>query len=184
VRPQVRFQLAQWVPPKLQGRKLELIYAGEVDGRSLTNLYTATRGAGPTITLVEVLSTGEVLGMFASHSWQVSSAVRGDGTCFVCRFGDGNVDDSVVYKWQPSFGSSDDESNESNGSTEQFMIATPIMMDMGSGALRLNEDMTIAFSGPSATFNNKVLVREKEGSSKEESFDVAGVEVYRFQSPW
>ena len=73
----LRYNLAQWVPAKLQGRKLELLYSTDVDGRSLDTLYGSCSFTfcGPTITLMEVLETGQILGMFSSQAWKKTDKV-------------------------------------------------------------------------------------------------------------
>jgi hypothetical protein len=185
---QLRFQLAQWVPPKMQSRKLELVYASDVDGKTLSNLYAATKSAGATITLVEVLATGEIVGMYASHSWHAATSVYGDGTCFVCKFGGGGV----KYGWVPSSSSNgeeeeeDDDDDGDNHGSDQFMLSTSAFMLMGgngdgSASLKLGEDLALGFSAESSVFRNAALV---EGVKARDGFDTAAVEVYRFASPF
>ena len=107
--PGLRYNLAQWVPPKIQGRKMELLYSTDCDGRGLDVLFDSCSftSCGPTVTLVEVLETGSILGLYTSGPWRSVRKVYGDGTCFVCTF-----EPPRVFKWAPKLSGSSSEDED------------------------------------------------------------------------
>lgn len=177
----LRYNLAQWVPPKIQGRKMEMLYSTECDGRGLDMLFQSCSftSCGPTITLVEVLSTGAVLGLYTSGPWRSIKKVYGDGTCFVCKFSP----DPKAYKWEPKSGSTssdDDGSGVELAVNEQFMTTADGFIAMGANptggaAIRINQELTEGWTERTDTFGNEPLV---EGGM----FEIGRVECYRFAS--
>jgi hypothetical protein len=160
---------------------MELLYSTECDGRGLDILFDSCSftSCGPTIALVEVLSTGCVLGLYTSVPWRSVRRVYGDGTCFVCAF-----EPPKAYKWAPKSGSSSEDEDGGRAPelavNEQFMTTAEGFIAMGANptggaAIRLNQDLTSGWTERTDTFGNEPLV---EGGN----FEIGRVECYRFAS--
>jgi TLD/Rab-GTPase-TBC domain len=186
----VRTKLAEWLPLSLRFTKMELIFSTNHHGRTLENLYRSVAKARRTIMLIEPLSTRRemVIGMFASQTWQPSSRVYGDGSCFLFRVVDGEPSMTNCWKWHSKELKSlmsddgDDEGsiavNEKNATAllEQFQVSTHAYLSMGgnpngTAGLRLNEDLTKGESSPASGFDNEPLAGDM--------FEVGMVEVYQ-----
>mmetsp|Transcript_29452 Transcript_29452/g.35859 ORF Transcript_29452/g.35859 Transcript_29452/m.35859 type:complete len:521 (-) Transcript_29452:211-1773(-) len=172
----VRAHLAQWLPIHLRSTKLDVIFSTDCHGRSLGSFYEECRAAKHTVTLVEVLDTGDVIGMYASQKWRVNNQIYGDGECFLFTMAG---DTPKCYKWDPNDYSLE-ENEKDEALMEEFMIGRRNYLAMGGGAdgtcgLRLNEDLTRAESATVPCFSNEPLA----GRNLTE-FDVGLVEVYRF----
>jgi hypothetical protein len=179
-----RLCLAKWLPPALQSTKLDLIYSTSHHGRSLDMFYRCCSLSRHTITLMEVLGTETVIGMYATHTWTNNPNGYGDGGCFLFRL----KPNAECFRYKvglavSSFG--DEEGDDEKKITRlqdvgQLMISSDNFISMGVGkdggsALRLNEDLTRGSTSKSMAFDNDELV-----GPGIEVFDVGLVEVYRF----
>mmetsp|Transcript_25066 Transcript_25066/g.45142 ORF Transcript_25066/g.45142 Transcript_25066/m.45142 type:complete len:396 (+) Transcript_25066:45-1232(+) len=177
-----RLRLAQWLPPSLQSTRLELIYSSSHHGRSLETFYRCCSSAKHTITIMEVLGTDTVIGMYATQTWHNNPDGYGDGECFLFRLKPNP--ECFRYKIGASHISSFDEGEQENISrfdeAGQLMVSSGAFISMGVGedgasGLRLNEDLTRGSTSKSIGFDNEELIAEGE-----EVFEVGLVEVYRF----
>ena len=183
-----RLNLAKWLPPALQSTKLDLIYSTSHHGRSLEMFYRCCSSSRHTITLMEVLDTNVVIGMYANHTWRSNSDGYGDGGCFLFRlkpdaecfrFKVGSAVASVGVGAEGR-GGDDDKTVTRLQDVGQLMISSDKFISMGVGeggasGLRLNEDLTRGSTSKSMGFDNDELV-----GPGIEVFDVGLVEVYRF----
>ena len=108
-----RLSLSKWLPPALQSTRwvkgsaclattflvlsthnssfhlpfsrLELIFSSNHHGRSIEMFYRQCSVAIHTVTLLEVLNAGVVLGMYATQTWHNNPSGYGDGECFLFR---------------------------------------------------------------------------------------------------
>ena len=186
----VRTKLAEWLPLSLRFTKLELIYSTSHHGRSLENFYRCVSKARRTITLIEPISTSKdmVVGMFAPQTWHPSTRVYGDGSCFMFRIVQDQLDgETKCWKWHPKeltklLADDDDDSHSTNSVEnatallEQFQVSTRQYISMGGNAngtsgLRLNEDLTKGESSPASGFENEPLAGD--------FFEIGLVEVYQ-----
>lgn len=177
--------LLSWLPPTLRDTKLDLIYSTSVHGRSIQRLYDCCSKTKRTIMLVEVLTTGAIIGVYATQAWHIDSRVYGDGNCFVFRLSP----NPICYKWSPP--SSTHQGNSSNRSIfdqdletqalwERFMVGKHNAISIGANktagsALRLNEDLTRGESSVALGYQNEPLA-----GGGVIDFEVGKVEVYRF----
>lgn len=188
-----RLSLAKWLPPALQSTNLDLIYSTNHHGRSLEMFYRCCSSSRHTITLMEVLGTDIVIGMYATHMWTNNPDGYGDGNCFLFRLKPNP--ECFRYKVASSTAVSsfigvegevkEDDDDEKNKATRlqdvgQLMISSDTFISMGVGedgasGLRLNEDLTRGSTSKSIGFDNDELV-----GPGIEVFDVGLVEVYRF----
>jgi hypothetical protein len=180
----VRAKLAEWLPASLRLTKLDLIYSTNFHGRTLESLYRHCQKAKHTIVLIEPLDSAnlQAVGMYASQTWQASSKVYGDGSCFLFRLVKDEPDASKCWKWKPKGHGNilEEEGEETNNQTallEQFQVSTRNFISMGGNAygasgLRLNEDLTKGESGSASGFDNEPLV----GNGM---FEVGLLEVYQ-----
>mmetsp|Transcript_1349 Transcript_1349/g.1977 ORF Transcript_1349/g.1977 Transcript_1349/m.1977 type:complete len:629 (-) Transcript_1349:409-2295(-) len=177
-----RLCLARWLPPVLQSTKLDLIYSTSHHGRSLEMFYRCCSSSRHTITLMEVLGTDIVIGMYATHTWKSNPDGYGDGGCFLFRL----TPNAECFRFKPTFSSfgaeeGDDEKKVTRlQDVGQLMISSESFISMGVGeggasGLRLNEDLTRGSTSKSMGFDNDELV-----GPGIEVFDVGLVEVYRF----
>jgi hypothetical protein len=179
-----RLSLAEFLPFSYKSTKLEPIYSTNVHGRSIDAFYKHCGRAKHTITLLEVLNTGAVIGMFATETWHKSSKVYGDGECVLFRLSP----DPICFQWthditkSMSAGPYNDEEEmeniKSEAMLEQFMLSRENFISMGgnedgSSGLRLNEDLSKGSSSRARGFNNEPLA-----GNNETEFDVGLVEVY------
>lgn len=105
-----------------------------------------------------------------------SKDVRGDGLTFVFRL-DGNA--TVAYRWtqhvsgdgsvvQGGHVATDSATRTSLSTVDQFIVAAHGYLAVGGGsaegsnALRLDEDLSTCFAGPSDTFRNPPLAPEEQ----------------------
>ena len=182
--PLLRSHLASWLPVSLKLSKLELLFSTNVHGRTLERFYSHVSRSRLTITVIQLLETDAVIGMFATQAWHISSEVYGDGECFLFRA----YPDPQCYKWKPTadyvvYSMEDDESSVSNvkkrALLEQFQVGRPNFISMGGNpdgtcGLRLNEDLTRGESAAAVGFGNDgPLVPGMD------FFDVGLVETYR-----
>jgi hypothetical protein len=185
-KPEIRSNLAAWLPTSLRLSKLQLLFSTDVHGRTLERFYSHVSGSKLTVTVLQLLDNNAVIGMFASQAWRISPQVYGDGECFLFRA----FPDAQCYKWKPTEHvveeSEEDEEEPSTTSKstaatllEQFQVGRPSFISMGGNpdgtcGLRLNEDLTRGESGAAVGFGNDgPLVPGYD------SFDVGLVEVYR-----
>mmetsp|Transcript_4011 Transcript_4011/g.7709 ORF Transcript_4011/g.7709 Transcript_4011/m.7709 type:complete len:624 (+) Transcript_4011:140-2011(+) len=179
-----RLSLAEFLPFSYKATKLELIYSSNVHGRSLEMFYKLCARAKHTITLIEVLNTGAIIGMFATDTWRNTTKVYGDGECVLFRL----KPDPVCFPWVHDITKSmrllnvDADESTSNMRNEvalkQFMISRSNFISMGSNengqsGLRLDDDLSKGSSARARGFNNEPLA----GPDLPE-FDVGLVEVY------
>jgi len=184
-----RKSLADFLPLAYKNTKLDLIYSSNVHGRSLDLFYKHCARARHTITLVEVLNNGAIIGMFASHTWHKSKNVYGDGECVlfrlrpnpVCFHWTHNITKSMRDLGQPSDENEDTSASQiqSEAALEQYQIGRANFIAMGSNedglsGLSLNEDLSRGSSSKARGFNNEPLA----GQDTVE-FDVGLVEVYQ-----
>ncbi len=139
-----RLILSQWLPPALQSTKLDLIYSSNHHGRSLDMFYRCCSPARHTLTIMEVLGTDIVIGMYATQTWHNNPDGYGDGGCFLFRLKPNpqcfryTIGESHV----PSY--NDVEQVEQNTSclddAGQLMISSRefISMGVGEGGARLD----------------------------------------------
>ncbi|KAL7530070.1 hypothetical protein ACHAWF_003230 [Thalassiosira exigua] len=163
-----RLRLAQWLPPSLQSTKLDLIYSSNHHGRSVEMFYLRCASAIHTVTVLEVLGTDAVIGMYATQTWHNDPDGYGDGECFLFRL----KPNTEVFRYKVGAGpmdlSSRDEGEENVTGLDdagQLMIsgATFISMGVGKGGasgLRLNEDLTRGSTSKSIGFDNEGLIAE------------------------
>ena len=129
-----RLQLAQWLPPALQSTKLDLIYSSNHHGRSLEMFYRCCSNAKHTITIMEVLGTDVVIGMYATQTWHHNPDGYGDGECFLFRLKPNP--ECFRYKMGSSHIASFDEAEDSASFLEdagQLMISSREFISMGVG---------------------------------------------------
>ena len=181
-----RLCLAKWLPLALQSTKLDLIYSTSHHGRTLEMFYRCCSSSIHTITLMEVLGTEIVIGMYATHTWKSNPKGYGDGGCFLFRL----KPNAECFRYKvgsavSSFGDDEEEGDDERKATRlqdvgQLMISSDNFISMGVGdggasGLRLNEDLTRGSTSKSMGFDNDELV-----GPGIEVFDVGLVEVYRF----
>lgn len=137
-----RMCLSQWLPPALQSTKLELIYSSSHHGRSIEMFYKCCSQAIHTITILEVLGTDTVLGMYATETWHANPGGYGDGGCFLFRLKPNP--EKFSYKVGASqIASFDDEDTINNirrlDDAGQLMISSKAFISMGieEGGARL-----------------------------------------------
>ena len=190
-----RLSLAKWLPPALQSTNLDLIYSTNHHGRSLEMFYRCCSSSRHTITLMEVLGTDIVIGMYATHMWTNNPDGYGDGNCFLFRLKPNpecfryKVASSSISSFIGAEGELKEDDDEKNKATRlqdvgQLMISSDTFISMGVGedgasGLRLNEDLTRGSTSKSIGFDNDELV-----GPGIEVFDVGLVEVYRFIRMW
>lgn len=183
--------LAEFLPLAYKNTKLDLIYSSNVHGRSLGLFYKHCARAKRTITLLEVLDTNAVIGMFASHTWHNSKTPYGDGECVLFRL----RPDPICFHWTHDISNSlrndslnsDETVDDANSSaqiiseaalcTYQIGRANFIAMGSnkdGSSGLSLNEDLSRGSSSRALGFNNDPLV-----GSYMSDFDIGLIEVYQ-----
>lgn len=163
-----RLLLSQWLPPALQSTKLDLIYSSNHHGRSLDMFYRCCSSARHTLTIMEVLGTDRVIGMYASQTWHNNPDGYGDGGCFLFRL----KPNPQCFRY--TIGESHLPSCDDDGQAEQntsclddagqLMISSREFISMGVGeggasGLRLNEDLTRGSTSKSIC-ENDVLVAE------------------------
>jgi hypothetical protein len=175
--------LLSWLPPTLRDTKLDLIYSTSIHGRSIRSLYDRCSKTKRTIMLVEAVTTGAVIGVYATQAWHIDSRVYGDGNCFVFRLSP----DPVCYKWTPptqqrvdNAPAGFDQDLESQALWERFMVGKHNFISIGANktagsALRLNEDLTRGESSTAFGYQNEPLA-----GGNTTDFEVGTVEVYRF----
>ncbi|KAL3794382.1 hypothetical protein HJC23_012919 [Cyclotella cryptica] len=178
-----RLSLAKWLPPVLQSTKLDLIYSSNHHGRSVEMFYRCCASAKHTITMMEVLDTGEdtVIGMYATHRWRNYPEGYGDGGCFLFRLRPNP--ECFRYKTKEMHIHSFDDAEDvtiSLNDAGQLMISGDNFISMGVGedgssGLRLNDDLTRGSTSNSIGFESKELVGKGI-----QVFEVGLVEVYRF----
>ena len=179
-----RLSLAKWLPPVLQSTKLDLIYSSNHHGRSVEMFYRCCAVAKHTITMMEVLDTGEdtVIGMYATHRWRNCPDGYGDGGCFLFRLRP--QPECFRYKTEEmhlhSFDEDDQDVTTTLKDAGQLMVSGENFISMGVGedgssGLRLNEDLTRGSTSNSIGFASKELVGKGI-----QVFEVGLVEVYRF----
>lgn len=164
-----RLVLGQWVPPVLQSTKIDLIYSSDHHGRSIEMFYLRCSSSRHTITVMEVLGTDTVVGMYATQTWHNNPNGYGDGECFLFRLKPNPK--WFRYRNADSRIHSFDDNNESEEALSrfddagQFMISGETFISMGVGedgasGLRLNEDLTRASVSKSIGFENEELIGE------------------------
>ncbi|KAL7543321.1 hypothetical protein ACHAXR_012633 [Thalassiosira sp. AJA248-18] len=176
-----RLCLAQWLPPSLQSTKLDLIFSSNHHGRSVEMFYRRCSASKHTITIMEVLGTDTVIGMYATQTWHNNPDGYGDGECFIFRLKP--KPECFRYKIGASHITAFDEGEENVTGLDdagQLMISSGAFISMGIGeggasGLRLNEDLTRGSTSKSIGFGNEELIAEGV-----EVFEVGLVEVYRF----
>mmetsp|Transcript_24041 Transcript_24041/g.36665 ORF Transcript_24041/g.36665 Transcript_24041/m.36665 type:complete len:364 (-) Transcript_24041:140-1231(-) len=173
-----RLSLAEFLPLAYKSTKLELIYSSDVDGRSLDMFYKKCSRAKHTITLIEVLNSDAVIGMFATETWHKSNKVYGDGNCVLFRL----KPNPICFHWSPiggvHSGDNNDDSIETEAIFKHFMVGKDNFLSMGSNengssGLRLNADLSRGSSAKARGFDNDPLA-----GSDMADFDVGLVEVY------
>jgi len=187
----VRASLASWLPLSLRSTKLNLIFSTDSHGRTLDIFYRHCSRTKHTITIMEVLNTGSIIGMFASQAWHNSSHVYGDGECFLFRASP----NPQCFKWKHDDTievlSFEEDSHDGIGVSmtsspdqevaavmEHFMVSRSNFISMGgtvdgSSGLRLNEDLSTGESACALGFNNDPL-----GGPDQPQFEIGLVEVY------
>jgi len=142
--------------------------------------YRCCSSARHTITVMEVLGTDTVVGMYATQTWHNNPDGYGDGNCFFFRLRPNPK--CFRYKIRESHITSLDEIERENISRDagQLMISSGTFISMGIGddgasGLRLNEDLTRGSTSKSIGFDNEELLEKGE-----EVFEVGLVEAYRF----
>lgn len=161
-----RLRLAQWLPPALQSTKLDLIYSSNYHGRSLEMFYRCCSSARHTLTIMEVLGTDRVIGMYASQTWHNNPDGYGDGGCFLFRLKPNPR--CFQYTIGESHTASFDDAEQNMSCLEdagQLMISSHTFISMGVGeggasGLRLNDDLTRGSTSKSIGCENDVLVAE------------------------
>jgi hypothetical protein len=171
----VRSHLAEWLPISLKTTKLDLIYSTEIHGRSLATFYNKCNRYKNTVILIEAVAdnTTALIGMFASHAWNINPACYGDGECFLFRADP----DPKCFNWTPDFLGIEDI--ESRAIREQFMVSKSEFLAMGANSagangIRLDQDFKIGESYPALGFNNEPLPGHNQNK-----FDIGVVEAYR-----
>ena len=130
-----RVRLAQWLPPSLQSTKLDLIYSSNHHGRSVEMFYRCCSVALHTLTVMEVLGTDVVIGMYATQTWHNNPNGYGDGECFLFRL----KPDPGIFRYKQigeSHITSFDEGEENvTGLSDagQLMISSGSFISMGVG---------------------------------------------------
>lgn len=179
VHPEARLHLARWIPLSMRLTNVSLLYSTNYHGRSLEMLYSRVKHAKHTVTVMEVLSSSYVIGMYASQAWRISNQVYGDGECFLFRLSP----EAQQWKWRPDPDETqllqDMEDNKQTALLEQFMVGTKGYISMGgnrdgSSGLRLNDELTIGESSPAEGFHNEPLHGLGQGSV----FQIGLLEVY------
>lgn len=179
-----RLRLAEWLPPSLQSTRLDLIYSSSHHGRSIEMFYRCCSSAIHTVTIMEVLGTDTVVGMYATQTWYNNPDGYGDGGCFLFRL----HPNPECFKYKvggsrtttSSFDHLDHENISHLNDAGQLMISSSTFISMGVGeggasGLRLNEDLTRGSTSKSIGFDNEELIADGV-----EVFEVGLVEVYRF----
>jgi len=177
-----RLRLAQWLPPSLQSTRLDLIYSSNHHGRSIEMFYRCCSSAIHSVTIMEVLGTDTVVGMYATQTWRNNPDGYGDGGCFLFRL----KPNPECFKYKVGAGNMNISSFDEQENTSclddagQLMISSSAFISMGVGeggasGLRLNEDLTRGSTSKSIGFDSEELIAEGE-----EVFEVGLVEVYRF----
>jgi hypothetical protein len=171
-----RFSLALWLPDKLQTCKLELIYSTNTSPPSIQGFYKAVKNSNHTLVVLKTRGKGNIVGMYASQEWSIQPRAYGDGQCFLFQL----FPTPCCYKWSRI-------TNENATTTilalnQQFMIAVSKYFAMGGSTdggfgLRIEEDLTKAYSSRSVTFSNDPLGGEE---FKHNGFEIEVLEVYRF----
>ncbi len=136
--------------------------------------------------LVEVLTTGAIIGVYATQAWHIDNRVYGDGNCFVFRLSP----NPICYKWSPPLSTQQgnnsssksvfDQDLETQALWERFMVGKQNSISIGANktagsALRLNEDLTRGESSVALGYQNEPLA-----GCGVIDFEVGKVEVYRF----
>ena len=182
----IRSHLTEWVPSALKSTKLDLIYTTETMGRSLQYFYETVQKARHTITMIEVLNTGHVIGMYASQPWKINPRPFGDGNSFLFRLSP----DPTCFKWSINEDTNfnDIENNaEEISFLEQIMVAKSDFLSMGGSkdggfGLRIDKDLLTGTSSRAEGFNNDPLGADivDDGTTPSElTFELGLVEVYR-----
>lgn len=145
-----RLKLAQWLPPSLQSTRLDLIYSSSHHGRSLDMFYRCCSTAIHTLTILEVLGTETVIGMYATQKWHNNPDGYGDGECFLFRLKP--KPECFRYKVGASHIASFDEEWEQENvchldDAGQLMIGSDqyISMGVGEGGARYECHMSTSF---------------------------------------
>ena len=182
----IRSHLTEWMPSALKSSKLDLIYTTETMGRSLHYFYQTVQTARHTITIIEVLNTGHIIGMYASQPWKINPRPFGDGNSFLFRLSP----DPTCFKWSINEETNfDDLQNnlEDISLLEQIMVAKSDFLSMGASrdggfGLRIDKDLLTGTSCRAEGFNNDPLGADiiEDGTTPSHFyFDVGLVEVYR-----
>lgn len=160
-----RINLRTWLPDILKHTtKLDLIYSTNYHGRTLESLYNKCSKNKYTLTLIQVIETGGVIGFFVSRPWKRNLADC-SGECFL--FSLSPI--AGCYKWKYL-----------EKSEQITMIGQDDYLGMGlnkngSCGFRMNEDLTEGESYSSEIFGNVPLA----GDDVKE-FEIGIVEVYQF----
>lgn len=176
-----RLQLAQWLPPALQSTKLDLIYSSNHHGRSLEMFYRCCSSARHTLTIMEVLGTDRVIGMYATQTWHNNPDGYGDGGVFLFRLKPNpQCFRYIIGKSQTALIDDAEQNTSCLEDAGQLMISSRTFISLGVGeggasGLRLNDDLTRGSTSKSIGVESAVLVADGV-----EVFDIGLVEVYRF----
>ena len=176
-----RLRLAQWLPPALQSTKLDLIYSSNHHGRSLEMFYRCCSSARHTLTIMEVLGTDRVIGMYATQTWHNNPDGYGDGGVFLFRLKPNpQCFRYIIGEGQTALIDDAEQNTSCLEDAGQLMISSRTFISLGVGeggvsGLRLNEDLTRGSTSKSIGVESAVLVADGV-----EVFDIGLVEVYRF----
>jgi len=123
---------------------------------ALSTFYNRTRGAGPTVLIVED-SMHYIFGAFCSESWQISDKYYGTGSSFLFQL----YPKKAFYPW--------------TGTDNFVQLSGESFISVGGGngtmGLWLNDDFSSGSSQACDTFGNAPLASSEE-------FNVLSVEVW------
>jgi hypothetical protein len=91
-----RATLVRWIPQTLRHKSIRTVFSTEMNGSSITELYRHCGKISPSLLIIEVAGTNELIGAFCTDPWHLSTTVYGSGECFLFKL----FPDKSVYKWK------------------------------------------------------------------------------------
>ena len=178
-----RMNINKWIPNGLHDTKLDLVFSTNMHGRSLEMLYSKLAHVQCTLFLIEVLQTGDIIGMFIGKSIK-RNLMHTAGECFIFSL----TPNAACYQWN-NMPLLSNQNNNNNTATETTTTTTTdlslVVKDdylamginkNGTCALRINEDMTEGESYACSIFSdNKPLAGDEF-----KEFEIGLIEVYQF----
>eukprot|EP00612_Vaucheria_litorea_P002231 CAMPEP_0171456694 /NCGR_PEP_ID=MMETSP0945-20130129/3069_1 /TAXON_ID=109269 /ORGANISM="Vaucheria litorea, Strain CCMP2940" /LENGTH=540 /DNA_ID=CAMNT_0011982151 /DNA_START=449 /DNA_END=2071 /DNA_ORIENTATION=- len=92
----LRATLVKWVPQILRHKELRCIFSTESNGYSLAALYRLCKPTSPSLLIIEVQDTNELIGAYCTDGWHLSNTIYGSGQCFLFKLNP----EPTVYKWR------------------------------------------------------------------------------------